>query len=61
LWFTVSVISAVVASIVVPSSMPIDSLFKLGFLGWLVILIIAVFAGALAFIVLTLAQSVSSQ
>jgi len=61
LWFTVSIISVVVSLIVLPTNLAISPLFTIGFLGWWVILITALFAGALAFIVLTLAQSVSLQ
>lgn len=61
LWFAITIVSTGVSLMfAAPQNIAIDSLFSVGFLGWLAVFIVAIFAGAFAFILLTLSQSITS-
>lgn len=56
LWLAVTIISTGIALIALPENIAISPLLSAGVLSWIAILIVAVLAGAVAFVLLTLAE-----
>ena len=59
MWLVIAAIATGIATLLVPSKIGLFSLFAAGTFGWLSVIILAIFAGALAFALLLLAKSIS--